>query len=87
MSLVSLDGHAIEDMQDLQAALGGDSVGKTVKASLRARRASWRKRPSWSVRDRGGRDMTEGFGEVAERLRRSTVHVEGGSGVIWDAAA
>ena len=30
--------------------------------------------------------MTEGFGEVAERLRRSTVQVEGGSGVIWDAA-
>jgi serine protease Do len=29
--------------------------------------------------------MIEGFGEVAERLRRSTVHVErSGSGVIWD---
>src|SRR5437763_12340654 len=31
--------------------------------------------------------MTEGFGEVAERLRRSTVHVErSGSGVTWDGA-
>ena len=31
--------------------------------------------------------MTEGFGEVAERLRRSTVHVgRSGSGVIWDGA-
>jgi serine protease Do len=31
--------------------------------------------------------MTEGFGEVAERLRRATVHVErSGSGVIWDDA-
>src|SRR5437016_281548 len=31
--------------------------------------------------------MKEGFGEVAERLRRSTVHVErSGSGVIWDGA-
>jgi len=29
--------------------------------------------------------MIEGFGEVAERLRRSTVHVgRSGSGVIWD---
>ena len=30
--------------------------------------------------------MTAGFGEVAERLRRSTVQVESGSGVIWDAS-
>src|SRR5262245_10604379 len=31
--------------------------------------------------------MTEGFGEVAERLRRSTVHVaRSGSGVIWGSA-
>ena len=30
--------------------------------------------------------MIQGFGEVAERLRRATVEVETGSGVIWDAS-
>jgi len=30
--------------------------------------------------------MIPGFGEVAERLRRATVEVDTGSGVIWDAA-
>src|SRR5947209_3810624 len=55
--------------------------------------ARWRKPPSPSASGRGGRiEMaTPGFGEVAERLRRSTVQVQihggrqqgAGSGVIW----
>ena len=32
--LVAIDGRATEDVRDLQAALGSDSVGKTVKATL-----------------------------------------------------
>jgi S1-C subfamily serine protease len=32
--LLSLDGQAIEEMQDLQAALGAGAVGKTVTAAL-----------------------------------------------------
>ena len=32
--LLSVEGQAIEDLQDLQAVLGSDSVGKSVKAVL-----------------------------------------------------
>jgi S1-C subfamily serine protease len=32
--LVALDGKPVEDVRDLQSALGSDSVGKTVKATL-----------------------------------------------------
>lgn len=32
--VVSLEGKAVADVQDLQAVLGGDTVGKTVKADI-----------------------------------------------------
>ena len=32
--LISVEGKAVGDMQDLQAVLGGDTVGKTVKAAI-----------------------------------------------------
>jgi S1-C subfamily serine protease len=32
--LIALDGKAVEDMQNLQAVLAGDTVGKTVKAAI-----------------------------------------------------
>jgi S1-C subfamily serine protease len=32
--LLSVEGREVADVQDLQAALGGDAVGKTVKVAI-----------------------------------------------------
>ena len=75
--LLSMGGKPLRDVDDLQAALEDD--GNRPTDYCEARRGG-KGVGAAGHRRRTRRLMTAGFGEIAERLRRSTVQVRSGRG-------
>ena len=95
--LLALDDRAVSDPGDVLAALGGDRIGQPI--ALRVARGGRAETavgdggraapcPALSRSLRGAPGVEAALGEVAERLRRVTVHVHAGgrsagAGVVW----